>query len=216
MPVKYYPVCLDISNRKCVVVGGGDVAERKVLHLLECGAVVDVVGMKLTDTLKTMADSGRIGWIGTPYEDRFLEGAFLAIGATDRPEVNRRVYEDARQRGVLVNVVDVPACCDFIVPSVVRRGDLTLAVSTGGRSPALAKRIREDLEARYGSEYADFLRVMGKIREKVVGEGKGSESNRLVFEEILRSPLLECIREGRWEDARKLVREYVGKDIPLD
>jgi precorrin-2 dehydrogenase/sirohydrochlorin ferrochelatase len=216
MPVKYYPVCLDISNRKCVVVGGGDVAERKVLHLLECGAVVDVVGMELTAALKKMADSGRIGWIEAPYEDRFLEGSFLAIGATDRPEVNRRVYEDARQRGVLVNVVDVPACCDFIVPSVVRRGDLTVAVSTGGRSPALAKKIREDLEARYGPEYADFLRIMGRIREKVIGSGQGSEANRRVFEEILRSPLLECIREGRWEDARKLVREYAGEDVPLD
>lgn len=216
MPVKYYPVCLDISNRKCVVVGGGDVAERKVLHLLECGAAVDVVGMTLTDALKTMAGSGRIGWIEAPYEDRFLEGAFLAIGATDRTEVNRRVYEDARKRGILVNVVDVPACCDFIVPSVVRRGDLTVAVSTGGRSPALAKKIREDLETRYGPEYSDFLRIMGKIREKIVGSGQGSESNRRVFEEILRSPLLECIREGRWDDARKLVREYAGEDVSLD
>jgi precorrin-2 dehydrogenase/sirohydrochlorin ferrochelatase len=162
------------------------------------------------------AGSGRIGWIEAPYEDRFLEGAFLAIGATDRTDVNRRMYEDARRRGILVNVVDVPACCDFIVPSVVRRGDLTVAVSTGGRSPALAKKIREDLETRYGPEYSDFLRIMGKIREKIVGSGKGSESNRRVFEEILRSPLLECIREGRWDDARKLVREYVGEDVSLD
>lgn len=216
MTLKYYPVCLDISNRKCVVIGGGEVAERKILSLLECGASVAVAAVSLTDLLSGLVQEKRIEHLGGPYEDRYLEGAFLVIGATDRPEVNRRIFEDARKRGVLVNIVDEPSRCDFIVPAVFNRGDLTVAVSTGGRSPALARRIREELEERYGPEYGTLLRIMGNIRRKILEKGAGPEANRLIFEDLLDAPLLACIREKRWEEARELIRERVGEDIPLD
>jgi precorrin-2 dehydrogenase/sirohydrochlorin ferrochelatase len=158
----------------------------------------------------------RIEYIGDSYKDGYLKGAFLVIGATDRPEVNRRIFEDARKEGILVNIVDEPSRCDFIVPSIVERGDLTIAVSTGGKSPALSRRVREDLENRYGPEYGVLLRIMGKVREKVLERGEVSEANRRIFEGLLESPLLACIREKRWADVQGLIREYVGEDIPLD
>jgi len=216
MSLKYYPVYLDISNRKCIVIGGGDVAERKVVRLLECGASVSVVAKALTDPLMKLSREKRIAYLGDGYEARHLKGAFLVIGATDRPEVNRRIFEDARQEGILVNIVDEPSLCDFIIPAVFQREDLTVAVSTGGKSPALARRIREDLEGRYGPEYGVLLRIMGKIRKKVLEKREGSEANRRIFEDLLESPLLARIREERWEDVRILIREYVGEDIPLD
>jgi len=216
MTLKYYPVCLDISNRKCVVIGGGEVAERKVLSLLECGASVALAAISLTDLLSGLVQEKRIEHLGGPYEDCYLEGAFMVIGATDRPEINRRIFEDARKRGVLVNIVDEPSRCDFIVPAVFNRGDLSVAVSTGGRSPALARRIREELEERYGPEYGTLLRIMGKIRRKILEKGAGPEANRRIFEDLLDAPLLACIREERWDEVRELIRERVGEDIPLD
>lgn len=216
MSSRYYPVYLDISNRKCIVIGGGEVAERKVFRLLACGASVAVAGKTLTDPLMKLVREKRIEYIGDSYKDGYLKGAFFVIGATDRPEVNRRIFEDARKEGILVNIVDEPSRCDFIVPSIVERGDLTIAVSTGGKSPALSRRIREDLENRYGPEYGVLLRIMGKVREKVLERGEVSEANRRIFDGLLESPLLACIREKRWADVQGLIREYVGEDIPLD
>ncbi|MEK7848331.1 MAG: bifunctional precorrin-2 dehydrogenase/sirohydrochlorin ferrochelatase, partial [Chloroflexota bacterium] len=150
----YYPVFLQLRGRLCVVVGGGEVAQRKVEALVEAGARVRVISPSLSPRLSQLAASGQVGAEPRPYATGALKGAFLAIAATDDPEANRQVVREARRRRVLLNVVDEPRACSFIMPSVVRRGELVLAISTGGLSPALSRKVREDLEAHFGAEYA--------------------------------------------------------------
>lgn len=211
--MEFYPVCLDISNERCVVVGGGEVAERKVADLLECGAQVVLVAKELTAALREMAGAGRIEWISGGYREGCLDGAFLVIGATDRDDVNERISRDARGRGILVNVVDDPARCTFIVPSTFRRGDLLVAVSTGGKSPALARRLREEIEERYGPEYGTLLTIMGDLRRRIIAQGAPSEENRKRFESVLDSPILRYIREGKMDRVREIIRDLTGEDI---
>src|SRR5688500_11242132 len=160
----YYPVCLDLRERPCVVVGGGTVAARKVEGLLECGARVTVVAPVLGPVLKHWLQEGRIAARVRPYAEGDLEGAALAIAATNEPTVNAEIAAEARARGVWLNAADDPERCDFILPSVVRRGDLQIAISTGGRSPALARRVREDLERLLPAEYADLLPLLADLR----------------------------------------------------
>ncbi|MBN2397539.1 MAG: bifunctional precorrin-2 dehydrogenase/sirohydrochlorin ferrochelatase [Deltaproteobacteria bacterium] len=214
--MRFYPVCLDISNERCVVVGGGEVAERKAGDLLECGALVVLVARELTEVLRGMADAGRIEWIPADYRKDCLDGAFLVIGATDRDEVNGQISQDARGRGILVNIVDDPARCAFIVPSTFRRGDLLVAVSTGGKSPALARRLREEIEERYGPEYGTLLTIMGVLRGRIIAQGAPSEENRKLFESVLDSPILRYIREGKGDRVREIIRDLTGEDIEVE
>jgi precorrin-2 dehydrogenase/sirohydrochlorin ferrochelatase len=208
--VRYYPLFLDISRRLCVVVGGGNVSERKVGSLLACGARVEVVGKTLTPALAGLKGEGRIVHREADYHADQIRGAFLVIGATDNDVVNERISRDARARGIPVNIVDDPARCDFILPSVVERGDLAIAVSTGGRSPALAKKLRTELEGAYGPEYARLLDILGELREKVIAGGRPSSENRELFEAVVASDILDHIRAGRWERVEALIRELTG------
>jgi len=148
--MRYYPIGLDIAERRCLVVGGGEVGQRKAERLLECGARVTVVGRELTRRLEGLVREGRVGHIAADYDKSHLEGVFLVIGATDDGDVNERIFRDARRKGVLANIVDDPGRCDFILPALCRQGDLVITVATGGRSPALAKKLRQELEERYG------------------------------------------------------------------
>ncbi len=214
--MKYYPVYIDISKRKCVVAGGGDVAERKVERLLECGARVVVIGNELTPNLEAMKNEEKISHIPDNYKNDYIEGALLVIGATDRDEINERIYRDSRERGILVNIVDDPAKCDFIVPSVFQQGDLSIAISTGGKSPALARNLREELEQRYGHEYRILLNIMGDIREKIISRGEPSDENRKLFESVLNSDILQHIREKNWDKVRKIIHDLVGEDIETE
>jgi len=211
----FYPVCLDVLNERCVVVGGGEVAERKAAGLLECGAKVALVARDLTTTLRAMRDAGEIEQIPDDYREEYLEGAFLVIGATDREDVNEQISRDARDRGIPVNIVDVPARCTFIVPSVFRRGDLLVAVSTGGKSPALARRVREEIEERYGPEYGTLLTIMGALRERIIARGAPSAENRVLFEAVLDSAILRYIREGKGDRVREIIRDLTGEDIDV-
>lgn len=211
--MQFYPVCLDISNERCVVVGGGAVAERKVISLLECGAKVVLVAKDLTPELRVMKDAGKIERVSDNYKEEYLEGAFLVIGATDREDINERISMDARDRGILVNIVDVPARCNFIVPSVFRRGDLLVAVSTGGKSPALARRLREEIEERYGPEYGTLLEIMGDLRGRIIARGALSAENRVLFESVLDSDILRHIRAGKGERVREIIMDLTGEDI---
>ncbi|MDO9515520.1 MAG: bifunctional precorrin-2 dehydrogenase/sirohydrochlorin ferrochelatase [Syntrophales bacterium] len=213
--MEFYPVCLDIFGERCVVVGGGEVAERKALGLLECGAKVVLVARDLTPALLAMKDARKIAQVSDDYKEEYLEGAFLVIGATDREDVNEKVSQDARDRGILVNIVDVPARCNFIVPSVFRRGDLLVAVSTGGKSPALARRLREEIEERYGPEYGTLLEIMGVLRGRVIARGAPSAENRVLFEAVLDSDILRHIREGNGERVREIIRDLTGEDIEV-
>jgi precorrin-2 dehydrogenase/sirohydrochlorin ferrochelatase len=171
--MRYYPIGLDILDRRCLVVGGGEVGQRKAERLLECGARVTVVGRELTPGLEGLVREGRIGHIAADYAEDHLEGAFLVIGATDDRAVNDRIFRDARRRRVLANIVDAPGRCDFILPALCRQGELVITVATGGRSPALAKKLRQELEERYGPEYETLLKIMARCAAGSSSEGKG-------------------------------------------
>lgn len=210
-----YPVCLDVADERCVVIGGGEVAERKVTGLVECGARVTIVAKDLTERLRSMAEAGKIEQVSDDYRDAYLEGAFLVIGATDREAVNEKISQDARRRGIPVNIVDDPARCTFTLPSTFRRGDLLVAVSTTGTSPALARRVREEIEGRYGPEYGTLLGIMGMLRKKVIARGAPSAENRDLFESVLDTDILQCIREKNGDRARKIIRDITGEEIDI-
>ena len=213
--MKFYPISLDISNEKCVVVGGGDVAERKIIRLLECGARVVLVGKTITPGLRAMKDEETIEHVPDDYREEHIEGAFLVIGATDRNDVNERIYRDSRSRGILVNVVDEPARCNFIVPAIFRRKDLLIAISTGGKSPALARKLREKMEEKYGPEYGILLDIMGNLRKKIIARGGTSAENKRIFESVLDSDILRHVREEEWDRVREIVRDLTGEDVKL-
>ncbi|MBN2570277.1 MAG: bifunctional precorrin-2 dehydrogenase/sirohydrochlorin ferrochelatase [Deltaproteobacteria bacterium] len=211
--MKFYPVHLNVSGMRCVVVGGGEVAERKVVRLLECDADVVLVGKTITRNLEAIKREGRIAHIPDDYRSDYIEDAFLVIGATDRDEINEKIYLDSKERNILVNIVDDPERCQFIVPSQLRRGDLLISISTGGKSPALARRLRENLEVEYGSEYQILLDIMGGLRGKIIARGASSKVNKNIFESILDTDILRYIREGDWNRVRETVRDLTGEDI---
>jgi precorrin-2 dehydrogenase / sirohydrochlorin ferrochelatase len=192
--MKYYPVNLDVRNRPCVVVGGGSVGTRKVLTLLDCGARVTVVSLDLSPELRLLAKGKKLKVIQRPYESSDLDQAFLVIGATDKEDLNQRIHTDAEKRNLLCNIADKPASCNFILPSILCRGDLVVTVSTSGSSPAYAKHLRHVLENLFGEEQAIFLRLMGKIREKLLREKHEPEFHKPIFEKLTRSDLVEKIQ----------------------
>ncbi|MBW2610357.1 MAG: bifunctional precorrin-2 dehydrogenase/sirohydrochlorin ferrochelatase [Deltaproteobacteria bacterium] len=191
--MSYYPILVDLKEKKVIVVGGGTVAQRKVETLLEYDAVVHLMSRELTPALQRYVEEGMIKFLGKEFSGDVLDGAFLVIAATDDPEVNRRVSEFAKEKGLLVNAVDQPSDCSFIVPAIVKRGDLLVAVSTSGKSPALARRIRENLDTQFGSEYEEFLRLMGRVRKEVLSRGLSQEEKSRVFHELVDSDILESI-----------------------
>lgn len=178
----YYPVFLDLSGRLCCVIGGGRVAERKIEGLLEAGARVRLVSPEISERIRALADSGLVDWLAREYRPGDLEGAFLVIGATPDRTVNARVYGEAESRGVLVNIVDDPEYCSFILAGLLRRGDFQIAVSTGGASPFLARRVRELLERLFPEHYAQVVATLADIRERVKGELDGEEGRRRFWE----------------------------------
>ena len=212
---KYYPVSLDITGKRCIIVGGGAVAERKAARLIDCGAQVVIVSRTLTQLLKNRKKAKAIEHIDRDYEKQTLNGSFLVIGATDRDDVNAQVSRDALSLGMLVNIVDDPDKCNFILPSLVQQGDLVIAVSTGGKSPALAREIREDLQRQYGPEYKSLLAIMGSLRKKILAQGHASERNKTVFEALVRSDILQAIREGNRTGVKKIILDASGIDMDV-
>jgi precorrin-2 dehydrogenase/sirohydrochlorin ferrochelatase len=207
-----YPVTLDVRGRLCVVVGGGNVAARKVESLLEAGARVRLVAPELCAALEGLAADGTIEHRKRPYAPEDLDGAFLAISATDDRATNEQVSRDATARGLLVNVVDVPELCTFQVPASIRRGSLLITISTGGKSPALSRRIREQLDATFGEEYAAFLDLLGELRRHVMNSIASQSERQRVWEAILDSDAVALIREGRADEARRLMAGIVEAD----
>lgn len=198
--MKYYPVFLKIKNRKCVVIGGGDVAERKVQSLVDSGAAVTVISPTLTAVLQELAGQGAIEVLQRNYEKGDLKGAFVAIAATDDVETNRQVFHEADEAGSLVNVVDDPENCNFIVPAVARRGDLMIAISTCGRSPALARWIRQEMEDEFLPDYEELLTLLSEIRTKLDQDGKRLPA--AVWQQRVVPELLPLIRQGNYVAAR--------------
>lgn len=211
--MNYYPVFLNVYNKKALVIGGGSVAQRKVEALLDCGASVFIVSRKLTLRLEQMVQEKKVRYTGPEFNRHQLEGMFLVIAATDDPTLNHRVSLSAQEQGLLVNAVDQPEDCNFIVPSLVRRGDLQVAISTSGKSPALARMIREDLEFRFGEEYEKLLVLMGNIREVILSRRLPQEQNKRIFKKIIESNILEAIAGKDRERMETILRSVLGDEF---
>jgi precorrin-2 dehydrogenase/sirohydrochlorin ferrochelatase len=213
--MKYYPVFLQVTGRRCVVIGGGEVAERKVASLLAAGARVAVISPSLTPGLARRLAEGAIEYVARPYRRGDLAGALLAYAATDDESVHADIAGEAEAAGVLLNVVDRPARCGFIVPSILTRGELTVAVSTGGGSPALARRVREDLERALGPEYERALELLTRLRQHLTRESRSTAERKRILTELIGSNLLDLLREPNVAAVDRLLAEHVGGDVSL-
>jgi precorrin-2 dehydrogenase / sirohydrochlorin ferrochelatase len=214
----YYPVLLDLSGKKVIIIGGGKVAQRKIETLLSYGAVIHVISKDLTPELKSLLEKGDIKLLGDEFDESFIKDAFLLIVATNDKTLNRKVSSIAREKNILVNTVDQPEECSFIVPSIIKRDDLIVAISTSGKSPALAKRIRETLEGQFGDEYGSFLSLMGKIRKELVSSGMPEDDRNKIFHNLVDSPILKLLRArdmaaAAEEMQRILKREFSSDDV---
>ena len=173
----YYPVYLDIRDRRCVIVGGGQMAEGKVAALRESGAQVCIISPEVTGEIQGMADSGMISLEKREYRDGDLEGAFIAIAATDDSDLDERISREAAARNVPLNVVDVTHLCTFIAPAVIRRGEVTVAISTAGLSPALARKLRVELQDSPALDYADMALMLSEVRLELRSEGAAIDAD---------------------------------------
>jgi precorrin-2 dehydrogenase/sirohydrochlorin ferrochelatase len=207
----YYPAILDIAGRRAVVVGAGKVGEGKIAGLLSAGAAVKVVSVTATAQVRRWADEGEIELELRPFESRDLDGGFLVIAATQDNDTNVRVFEEAERRQMLCNVVDVTHLCNFILPSIVRRGDLAIAVSTGGASPALARRIRISLGQCYGDEYAVAMELMGSLREELKARYPDPGDRKVIFERMVYSELMDLVRAGDAEAIEAWVQRCIDE-----
>jgi precorrin-2 dehydrogenase/sirohydrochlorin ferrochelatase len=209
--MRYYPIYLDIKNRKCLVVGGGSVGARKVQTLLTCGAKVTVVSPDVSDPLKELSKNHLISLHQRPYRSADLKSMFLVIGATNSEKLNHQIRTDAECRNILCNIVDRPQDCNFILPSIISRGDLTISISTSGKSPALAKKLRKDLSKQFGEEYALFLKLMGQIRKTLLIRAHEPEAHKQLFEQLINRGLLEMIRDNNKDEIDSLLYEVLGE-----
>ncbi len=206
-----YVVNLVVDGRRAVVIGGGAIATRKVQDLLAAGARVTVVAAEPSTAMRALEAERRIEARWRPYQSSDLDGAFLAIAATDDEAVNRQVFEDAGRLNVLVNVVDRPALCTFFVPATVHRGDLTIAIATDGRSPALAGVLRQELERDYGPEYAELVQLMADLRRQMIARGWSGERIRQAVAAMYADGLAAAIASGDRERAAEIVRSRAGE-----
>jgi precorrin-2 dehydrogenase/sirohydrochlorin ferrochelatase len=213
--MKYYPVFLRVAGRPCLVIGGGPVGQQKTQSLLRAGAQVTVISPNLTPALSTFAAAARIQHHQRPYASGDLHGFFLAYAATGDERLHTQIARDAREAGVLFNVVDRPQLCDFIAPSVMERGDLLIATSTSGASPALAKRIRQDLEGMFGAEYDLALQLLGRLRERLVRRRLTLPQRQRIFTSLVDSPLLDYLRTHQTTEIDRLLAATVGTGVSL-
>ena len=209
-PPSYYPVFLSLAERLAVVKGGGPVAERRVSGLLRCGARVRVVASDLTPELAQRAQGGEIEHVARPYRTGDLEGAALALAEPGEPESDASFFAEAERRGIFANVEDDLEHCSFITPALVRRGDLVVAISTSGRAPALAVRVRERLERELGPEYGALLKLAGRLRAPLARTVQDFEERRRRWYELVDSEVLLLLREGRAAEARELAERIMG------
>jgi precorrin-2 dehydrogenase / sirohydrochlorin ferrochelatase len=211
---RYLPVCLNLEGRRAVIVGGGAVGTQKVRDFADCGAEVTVVSPAASAAIREEADAGRIRLIERRYRPGDVEGAFLVVVATDDPETNAAVYEEANRNGQLVNVCDDPPHCNYIFASRIERGPLTVSIFTHGTSPALARRVRRDLEAWLGPEYAMLAELLAELRPRVRALERLSQPDRQrVFERIVYSEVLLLFREGHAGEARALAERLIEEEL---
>jgi precorrin-2 dehydrogenase len=203
----FYIACLRLSGRRCVVVGGGDVGLEKVEGLLACGGNVTLVSPDAIEPLRDLAAEGSIVWERREYRTEDLERTFIVIAATDNTDVNIRVFENAERRAMLVNVVDVPPLCNFILPAIIRSGPLAIAISTAGASPALAKRIRDEIAEEYGEPYARLAILLNEVRGWAKATLPTYQDRKVFFESIVHGDPdpVELLRQGDEQAVRDLI-----------
>ena len=212
---RYYPAFIDVRGRDCVVIGGGDLGEEKVVKLLECDAGVIVISAEVTDRVRELAEDGAVEWIRRDYEYGDLERAFIAIANTGDDAVDRVISREAEERNVLLNVVDVTHLCTFIAPSVARRGEVTVATSTGGASPALARTFREKLEASRILEFADLAPLLSDARAELRRRGLRVSPDH--WQTCITDELLYMAQSGREDEAReRLLSGLLSAAEPLE
>ena len=211
-----YPLCLNISDRLCVVIGGGGVAERKVRGILVAAGRVRVVSPVVTSGLAEMADLQVIEWRRQMYRASDLDGAFLVFAATNNVEVQQVIHLDAKAAGLLINVADAPELCDFQVPATIRRGDLTLSIATNGRSPAVAAMVRERLDREFGKEYGLLTALAALLRDQILAEEGDSKKTKILFQKILHDDIVDWLRERRWEKIQQHLESVLGRPVGHD
>lgn len=208
--MRYYPLFLDIRDKPCVVIGGGKVAERKAGGLLKAGARVVVISPDLTLQLKKLAQTGKISHIRRTYRKGDLKGKSLAIAASGSREANRAVFEEAQNLKIMVNTVDDPLLSSFIVPSVVDRHPLAIAVSTSGQCPALSKKLRKKLEKEIGKEYASFAEILGAVRTKLLKERVNRDKKDRIIAALVSSDIPALIKRRAKRKIEALVKKVSG------
>jgi siroheme synthase-like protein len=203
----FYIACLKLTGRRCVVVGGGDIGLEKVEGLLASEADVTLIAPDAIEPLRELESEGSITWIEREYQRGDLEKTFMVIAATNDTDVNIGVYEDAEERAMLVNVVDVPPLCNFILPAIVRTGPLAIAISTAGASPALAKRIKNEIAAEYGEPYARLAELLNEARGWAKGTLPTYQDRKAFFESIVNGEPdpIELLRAGDTEAVKDLI-----------
>ena len=197
----YYPIFLDIENRSVVIIGGGVVCERKAETMLKYGAKVTIVAPEFTSEIETYAREGKVTLRRKRYEEGDLDGASIVIASTDDESVNEQIARDCRRRKIPVNVVDVTPLCEFIVPAIVEAGNIQIAVSTGGKSPAIARTLKEDLQKAIGPEYSDVNDILGSLRDSAKRVLPTDIDRKKFFDSIIATGVLGMLREGRRRDA---------------
>jgi siroheme synthase-like protein len=209
----YYPVYIQMREQSCVVIGGGKIAEGKVEGLLAVEAKITVIAPDLTPRLHDLADQKQIAYLGRAYRPGDLTGAFMVICATDQAEINHQVWQEATANHQLVNVVDDTPRCNFIAPSILRQGDLTVAISTSGKAPALAVRLKERLQREIGPEYERFLELAGELREPLAHHIPDFEARKALWYELVDSEILDVLASGDEQQAREIISRVVGFDF---
>ena len=195
-----YPLNLNIKDKLCAVIGGSNLATRKTKSLLAAQAKVKVISPEIDDELKSLPG---VEVIERKYQKSDLEDVYLAIAATDNQAVNKLISKDAKNERVLVNVVDSPELCDFYVPSVIRRGDFLISVSTSGKFPSLSKRLRKKLEKEFGKEYEQYLDILGQARGKVIADNADLDIRKQKIENLAKLPLIDLLRKGKVDKAKE-------------
>jgi precorrin-2 dehydrogenase/sirohydrochlorin ferrochelatase len=204
---KFYPIHLNVTGKKCVIIGGGKVAYRKVRSLKESGADVVVVS---PEVCPEMVNEEGLVLIKKEYEECFLDGALLVIAATDNETINKKVTLDAERRNIIVNVVDYPERCSFIVPSTINRGDLCISISTGGASPAVSKRIREELETVFGKEYEEYLDLLTKMRSLAMSSIENRVERRKVLQRLAKKDIFDAVKDEGVRAVEAKMREIIS------
>ena len=206
----YYPVYIEMREQPCVVIGGGKIAESKVEGLLAAKANVTVISPDLTANLRELVEEKKITYIARAYQPGDLTGAFMVICATDQAQINHQVWQEASANRQLVNVVDDTPRCNFIAPSILRKGDLTIAISTSGKAPALAVRLKERLQRELGPEYERFLELAGELREPLARQVQDFETRKALWYELVDSEILDVLARGDETAARVIISQIVG------